>query len=80
MQIRFCPGYHIARQCNRRCAYCTHIIIRDIPDGLTSLIPAPGDLAPVLGQGRVDCLKITPTRADAGEHPGIGYRGVGGCG
>ena len=69
MQVRFCPGYHIARQCNRHCADCAHIIIDDIPDHFASLIPArrDGDLAPVLGYGRIESLKIIRTRADAGK-------------
>ena len=67
MQVRFCPGYHIARQCNRHCADCAHIIVSDIPDYFAPLIPAhrDSDLAPVLGYGRTESLKIIRTGVDA---------------
>ena len=69
MQIRFCPGYHIARQCNRHCVDCAYVIVSDVPDHFASLIPVPGDgdLLPVLGYGRLESLKIIRTSVDAGK-------------
>ena len=66
MQIRFCPGYHIARQCNRHCVDCAYVIVSDVPGHFASLIPVPGDgdLLPVLGYGRLESLKIIGPRAD----------------
>ena len=69
MQIRFCPGYHIARQCNRHCADCAYVILSDVPDHFASLIPVPGDgeLLPVLGYGRLESLKTVRAKVDAGK-------------
>ena len=30
-KMRFCPGYHVARTCDGRCATCKHVIVRDLP-------------------------------------------------
>jgi len=30
MKTRFCPGYHVARTCDRRCVTCKHVIVQDL--------------------------------------------------
>ena len=43
---RYCPGYHIARTCDRNCPACTHVIVKhlseaELPDWDIDLAYAP---------------------------------------
>jgi len=66
MKARFCPGYHVARTCDGRCATCKHVILLELPPpGQSVTLPAGCALLdsplPVLwfrdGPERIDPLK-----------------------
>ena len=71
MKARFCPGYHVARTCDARCATCKHVIVRDLPDG--SCPPRRrGQRLPVEGRMVVEELKITDTKRHFVTVSGVG--------
>jgi hypothetical protein len=66
-KTRFCPGYHVARTCDGRCAACKHVILRDLPP--------PGHL--VMLQVLCECLDFPyPQRRRRGQRLPVAGRGV----
>ena len=63
-KMRFCPGYHVARTCDGRCATCKHVVVRDLPPGLHSP-RRRGQRLPVLGWGVLEEFKVIRPGKDA---------------
>jgi hypothetical protein len=57
LKARFCPGYSVARSCDRRCALCKHVIVEDLPRWL---VPPtlPGQCLPVRGRGTLEDVRV----------------------
>ena len=69
MKVRFCPGYSVARSCDRRCATCKHVVIRNLPSGLAPSVRR-GQLLPVIGRGAVEELKVIVENERTDIHAG----------